>query len=104
MTDKEKILAEVERYKKLIGDPTLNDDDLIIGERNACNHIIKLINSLPEEQDNEIVKEARISIGMLCNYGTSSFVLDIDLTQEEQSRLHLSPIPSGTIKIKIPCE
>lgn len=58
MTDKQKIKAEIERYKKLIGDPILSDNDLIIGERNACNHILKIIDSLPEEPVSESLEEA----------------------------------------------
>ena len=60
MTDKEKleaIKAEIEKYKKLIGDPLLSDNDLIIGERNAINHVLKIINSLPEEPVSKDLEE-----------------------------------------------
>lgn len=58
-----------------------------------------------KEQPKEIEKEARISPGMLSNFGTSSFVLDVELTQEEQEKLCLIPgLGTGTVKIKILCK
>lgn len=57
------------------------------------------------EQSKEIMKEARIGPGLLSNYGPSSFVLDVELTQEEIAKLGLAPgFCYGVIKIKILCE
>lgn len=45
----EKIRAEIERMKRVVDDPILSDNDLIIGERNAYIRILSFIDSLKEE-------------------------------------------------------
>ncbi len=57
MTDKKKIRAEVDRLKELVSDPILSGNDLMIGERNAYNAVLKFIDSLPEEPVSEDLEE-----------------------------------------------
>jgi len=53
-----------------------------------------------------IEKTARVSPGMLSNFGNSVFVMDVELTQAEQEKVFggVPGIFSGTIKILLPCE
>ena len=113
MTQTELIKKEIERLKAeqvQYSDIYESVDDyarasMCEGMVSTLSHLLSFIESLEKEQPQEIVKEARISPGALTNFGTSSFVLDVELTQEEQAKLCLSPgFGSGTIKIKILCE
>lgn len=57
------------------------------------------------EQPVEIEKNVRISPGMVSNFGASSFVLDVELTEEERGKLNIVPgFGGGIVKIKILCE
>lgn len=51
----------------------------------------------------EIKKEARVIPGMLSNFSNSTYLLQVEFTQEEmfQLRLPLTPSMSGKLKIKI---
>ena len=42
--------------------------------------------------------------GMLSNFGTSTYVLDVDLTQDDMAKIAPFAFSSGKIKIKIVCE
>ena len=44
-----KTRAEVERLYKLVSDPVLDGEDLMLGERNAYFRILKYIDSMQEE-------------------------------------------------------
>ena len=57
-----------------------------------------------QEQQECIEKTARISPGLLSNFGTSTYVLDVDLTQDEMAKMASFGFNSDKIKIKIVCE
>lgn len=44
--EKSAVVAEIERRRKLISDPILSGDDLMIGERNALFNLLSFINTL----------------------------------------------------------
>ena len=44
--DKSAVVAEIERRRKLVSDPILSGDDLMIGERNALFNLLSFINTL----------------------------------------------------------
>ena len=111
MTQTELIKQEIERHikehKNVLRrkDKTLVTEAMFKGSLDSYEVMLSFIESLEKEQKDEIEKEARISPGMLSNFGTSSFVLDVELTQEEQMRLGVVPgFSYGAIKIKILCE
>ena len=58
MTIKERIIAEIKRYRKVIEDPILSGNDLIIGERNAYFNMLRFIESLPDESECDDLDEA----------------------------------------------
>ena len=53
-----------------------------------------------DQKENIIEKEVSISPGVLSNFGPSHFVIDVELSQEEQQKLSMLP-GFGTSKIKI---
>ena len=57
-----------------------------------------------QKQPECLEKTARISPGMLSNFGTSTYVLDVDLTQDEMAKVAPVGLNSGEIKIKLVCE
>ena len=44
--DKSAVVAEIKRRRKLVSDPILSGDDLMIGERNALFNLLSFINTL----------------------------------------------------------
>jgi len=46
LIDKAAVVAEIERRRKLVSDPILSGDDLMIGERNALFNLISFIDTL----------------------------------------------------------
>ena len=57
MTDKEKLdkfVAEIERLKKIVDDPILSDNDLIIGERNTYMRLLSFYDSMQKEAKSEV--------------------------------------------------
>lgn len=61
MTDKEKLdkfVAEIERLKKIVDDPILSDNDLIIGERNTYIRLLSFYDSMQEEPTTSVWHDA----------------------------------------------
>lgn len=54
----EQIKDRIEKLKKLVDDPVLLNNDLIIGERNAYIRLLSFINSLKEEPISKSLAEA----------------------------------------------
>ena len=46
LIDKDAVIAEIERRRKLVSDPILSGNDLMIGERNALFNLLPFINTL----------------------------------------------------------
>lgn len=52
--DKFKLVAEIKRRRKLVSDPILSGNDLMIGERNALFNLLSFIDTLEvKEVDGE---------------------------------------------------
>lgn len=56
LIDKDAVVEEIERRRKLVSDPILSGDDLMIGERNALFDLLSFINTL-EVKEVDINKE-----------------------------------------------
>lgn len=56
--DKSAVVAEIERRRKLVSDPILSGDDLMIGERNALFNLLSFINTL-EVKEVDLEKEIK---------------------------------------------
>ena len=54
--DKAAIVAEIERRRKLVSDPILSGNDLMIGERNALFDLLSLLDTL-EVKEMDLEKE-----------------------------------------------
>lgn len=54
--DKAALVAEIERRRKLVSDPVLSGDDLMIGERNALFDLLSFIDTL-EVKEVDLEKE-----------------------------------------------
>ena len=54
--DKTAVVAEIERRRKLVSDPVLSDNDLMIGEKNALFNLLSFINTL-EVKEVDLEKE-----------------------------------------------
>jgi len=46
LIDKDALVAEIERRRKLVSDPILSGNDLMIGERNALFNLLSFIDTL----------------------------------------------------------
>ena len=101
-------------WELCMANPFFNIDECPVGANGVSDIVLNaILSAFPKtkelasvsEYPKEIEKTARISPGMLSNFGTSSFVLDVCLTQQELAELNLAPgLGSGSIKIKILCE
>ena len=58
LIDKDAVVEEIERRRKLVSDPILSGDDLMIGERNALFNLLSFINTL-EVKEVDLDKSAR---------------------------------------------
>lgn len=54
--DKDALVAEIKRRRKLVSDPILSGNDLMIGERNALFNLLSFIDTL-EVKDVDLEKE-----------------------------------------------
>lgn len=97
--DAEKLIAEIERLSEQYGDTVFDN-----AAKAALEKVYSIISSLQQEQPGCVEKTARISPGMLSNFGTSTYVLDVDFTQDEMAKIAPFGFNSGKIKIKIVCE
>ena len=59
--DKDALVAEIKRRRKLVSDPILAGDDLMIGERNALFNLLSFIDTL-EVKEVDLEKEIKESI------------------------------------------
>lgn len=57
LIDKDVLVAEIERRKKLVSDPILLGNDLMIGERNALFNLLSFIDTLEVVKEVEFEKE-----------------------------------------------
>lgn len=104
--DSEKLVAEIERLQQGVRNkwkenPRSSIDD---GFLTACSQFLAIVASLQQEQPGCVEKTARISPGLISNFGTSTYVLDVDFTQDEMAKIAPFGFNSGKIKIKIVCE
>ena len=60
--DKAALVAEIERRRKLISDPILSHEDLMIGEENALFNLLSFINTL-EVKEVDLEKEIELVKG-----------------------------------------
>jgi hypothetical protein len=90
LIDKDALVAEIERRRKLVSDPILSGDDLMIGERNALFNLLSFINTLevidPYEQ---CIQYASIENGIKAHSEIYSFNIESELfnqlTKEQQA-------------------
>ena len=66
LIDKAAVVAEIERRRKLVSDPILSGDDLMIGERKALFNLLSFINTL-EVKAVDLEKEIKNRIDSLSN-------------------------------------
>ena len=107
--DTDKLRKEIEFAKSVYGNPQrvvhgIADAFMQDGRVAMCDDILKKLDSLQQEQPTCVEKTARISPGLISNFGTSTYVLDVDLTQDEMAKIAPFAFSSGKIKIKIVCE
>ena len=60
--DKSAVIAEIERRIKLVSDPVLSGNDLMIGEKNALFNLLSFINTL-DMKEVDLEKEIELIKG-----------------------------------------
>lgn len=66
LIDKAAVVAEIERRRKLVSDPILSGNDLMIGERNALFDLLSFLDTL-EVKEVDFEKEIKNRIDSLSN-------------------------------------
>ena len=61
LINKDVLVAEIERRRKLVSDPILSGDDLMIGERNALFNLLSFLDTL-EVKEVDLEKEYKMFI------------------------------------------
>ena len=89
LIDKDALVAEIKRRRKLVSDPILSGNDLMIGERNALFNLLSFIDTLEVKDPYEqCVQYDSIKAGIQAHAETYSFNIESNLfnqlTKEQQ--------------------
>jgi hypothetical protein len=98
---KSSLVAEIERRRKLVSDPILSGNDLMIGERNALFNLLSFIDTLEViDPYKQYIQYASIEAGIKAHAEDYSFNIESELFQqltEEQQALWRKEIEEACI-------
>ena len=60
--------------------------------------------AIADLKERSIEKEVTLSPAVLSNFGSSKFIMDIELAPIEQEKLHIYPFNTKALKVIILCE
>ena len=86
--EKSALIAEIEKRRKLVSDPILSGDDLMIGERNALFNLLSFIDTL-EVKEVDFEKESElIANGIMISVQSNKYGTNIYNTERNDFNHH----------------